>query len=205
MKRVSLLAGAALLMAAGGAVAHGKMLEKADANKDGKITQAEMQAVRGERFAALDVNKDGFIDASELAKAPKMGDGKRGGHHGHHGMMGRGGPDGDGKMTKSEFMAKAEGRFTDMDFNKDGVVDQTDRDGKKQACESGKMLCGPMAMLDENKDGKVSKAEFNARPDWRFQRLDSNKDGVVEKAELDAAKAMHGKRGHGPDGPPPAQ
>ncbi|MET0545683.1 MAG: hypothetical protein ABWZ40_05170 [Caulobacterales bacterium] len=201
MKRISLLAGAALVMAAGAAVAHGKMLEQADANKDGRITQAEVQTARADHFAKMDVNKDGFLDASELAKMSKMHDGK-GGHRGHHGMGMRGERDADGKMTKSEFMAKSEGRFAEMDFNKDGVVDKTDHDARKQACESGKMLCGPMAMLDENKDSKISKDEFMSRPDRHFARMDANSDGVIDKGELAAMKAKHD---HKDGAPPPAQ
>ena len=39
-------------------------------------------------------------------------------------------------------------------------------------------------MLDSDKDGKVSKAEFLAPYEKRFARMDSNSDGVVDRAEI---------------------
>lgn len=46
---------------------------KADANGDGIITRAEFDASNAARFAAMDTNKDGKIDASELPKRGRRG------------------------------------------------------------------------------------------------------------------------------------
>jgi len=46
---------------------------KADANGDGVITRAEFDAGNAARFAAMDANKDGKIDASELPKRGRRG------------------------------------------------------------------------------------------------------------------------------------
>jgi Ca2+-binding EF-hand superfamily protein len=46
---------------------------KADANSDGVITRAEFDASNAARFAAMDINKDGKIDASELPKRGRRG------------------------------------------------------------------------------------------------------------------------------------
>lgn len=63
---------------------HGAMLEKFDANKDGKLDDAEKAAMRNarieQRFARLDANKDGAISLAEM-KAAKLH-----GKHGRHGM-----------------------------------------------------------------------------------------------------------------------
>ncbi len=70
--------------------------------------------------------------------------------------------------------------------------------------------------LDTNKDGKISREEFNAPNNKRFDMLDTNKDGQIDQAEIAAAREkmraeMQKMRGawhdhHGPDGgatPPP--
>lgn len=45
---------------------------KADANGDGVITRAEFDAQNAARFAAMDMNKDGKIDSSEMPKPRRM-------------------------------------------------------------------------------------------------------------------------------------
>ena len=45
---------------------HGKMLEKIDIDKDGKISKQEWQAHHDERFAELDADKDGAISQDEF-------------------------------------------------------------------------------------------------------------------------------------------
>ena len=64
-----------------------KMLEKFDANKDGKLDDGERQVMHAERaderFSQLDTNKDGVLSKAEFA-AQKMG------HRNHHKRDGRG-------------------------------------------------------------------------------------------------------------------
>lgn len=221
MKRLSMFVCAAALMATGAYA--GGMMTKYDANKDGKITMQEAETAHAAKFTAMDANKDGFIDAAEAQTAKKerwekmkerraeKGDGKYDGKgmkgHKGHGMMEKADANKDGKITKAEYdaVAMGKGSFEDKDFNKDGVIDKADWDAKRAACESGSMLCGPLAKMDENKDGKVSRAEFMSKPGPMFERMDTNKDGAIDQAEMAAAKAMKGhKKGHGmgPDAPP---
>jgi hypothetical protein len=44
----------------------GRMLERLDADGDGKITRAEFDAEAAQRFARMDRNGDGVVDAAEL-------------------------------------------------------------------------------------------------------------------------------------------
>lgn len=221
MKRLGIYACAAALMGTA-AFAAGGMLAKADLNKDGKITQQEADAMHAARFAEMDLNKDGFIDAAEALKFRKTkqerfmerrADGQQSGKghpHGDHMRWGEGpgGPRGlgmfedadtnkDGKVSKAEFLAASDGRFDEMDFNKDGFIDKSDLEAHRAACEAGKILCGPLARLDANKDGKVSKAEFMAGPHPMFGRMDANKDGVIDQNEI--AAGMKNRGGMGPD------
>ncbi len=74
------------------------------------------------------------------------------------GMMG----DGDAKVTKEEFLKRAETRFAHMDANKDGVIDASDREKMRaQMRECMEMMGGGMGMGD--KAGKPA-AEHHPAP-----------------------------------------
>lgn len=47
---------------------HGRGLLRADTNGDGVVTKAEFDADNAKRFARLDANHDGRIDATEMAR-----------------------------------------------------------------------------------------------------------------------------------------
>ena len=66
-----------------------KMIEKVDADGDGKISKTEMPEKLQKRFEKLDANADGFIDLNELKSAAqkreggkRKGDGKQSGRRG---------------------------------------------------------------------------------------------------------------------------
>lgn len=81
--KTALTLGGALLLAMGlgsAAMAHGKMgkmgmrggdraqmIEQLDANGDGAITRAEVDAAAAARFAEADADGNGFLSAEELA------------------------------------------------------------------------------------------------------------------------------------------
>jgi NAD(P)H-dependent flavin oxidoreductase YrpB (nitropropane dioxygenase family) len=65
------------------------------------------------------------------------------GMHGGMGMMG-----GDDKVTKDEFLERAEARFARMDFNKDGVIDASDRQQMRQRMHECREMMGGMGMMD---------------------------------------------------------
>ena len=88
---------------------------------------------------------------------PAWADGWRGrGCHGHGGMamMHHADANGDGKVTKDEFMSAAKKRaqrmFAHMDANGDGVLDERDHEARF------------FDRMDANHDGMVSRAEFRA-------------------------------------------
>lgn len=48
-----------------------KIFEKMDADKDGKLAEAEVKGPLKERFTTIDVDADGFITREEMENAPK--------------------------------------------------------------------------------------------------------------------------------------
>jgi hypothetical protein len=123
--RVMFVAAAVLAATTAGALAQGPargggMLERlmaADTNGDGAITKAEARAAREAAFARLDTDGDGFIAADERAgKAGKKGKGGFGG----------GDTNGDGKISKAEFMAAPYRAFDRFDTNKNDILEASE-------------------------------------------------------------------------------
>jgi hypothetical protein len=78
----------------------------------------------------------------------------------------------------------------------------------------GRGPMGPFARADANGDGVVTRAEWVAAANARFDRLDTNKDGKLVIGEIPPAPPPGHGRHHGPrfegpedgpDSPPPAQ
>lgn len=96
------------------------------------------------------------------------------------------------------------------DKAKEGSCGGDKKAGAEGKCGEGK--CG-VAEMDTDKDGKVSRAEFDAKhadkagKAEKFDSIDTNKDGFVDTAEVDAHHAerkasgdkadMEGKCGEG--------
>ncbi len=103
----------------------GGMLDRllaADANRDGAITRAEARAAREQGFRRLDANNDGFISASEreqmAAAAAANGRSKGGG--------GQADANGDGKISRDEFLSSPMRGFDRLDSNNNDVVDASE-------------------------------------------------------------------------------
>jgi len=92
-------------------------------------------------------------------------------------------------MTHDQFTKQADGRFAALDRNGDGALSPD---------EGGSASGGPPLrpeMLDTDKDGSVTKAEFAAAMAARFEQMDINRDGVVTADERRARRGQMGDRG----------
>ena len=138
------LALTAALLALGAASAHAAPHEHSafitdyDIDKDGKVTAAEFKTIRDQRFAAMDLNKDGFVDEAEyvseyqgrlsaqLAASSDTAEHKAEEEvrqirqaHVRFGVLDS---DKDKKMSAEEFAASGARAFAEQDGDGDGVV-----------------------------------------------------------------------------------
>lgn len=116
------LSGAGFAMAEG-RHDRGASFDTLDQNGDGAITQAEMEAVASERFAARDENGDGALSKDEMLKGSSARAERRAQR-----MLDRLDANDDGQLTLAELSAR-EGRgrmFERFDANDDGAISQAE-------------------------------------------------------------------------------
>ena len=184
-----------------------RMFDRADADKDGKVTAAEFAAARAARFAGIDANKDGALEVSELrawrrALPARFRDARFKALDG----------DGDGKLGVEEYVARRKAAFAKIDANEDGAVDKAEFDaafekvrermlayydrGKRHHRWRGHKRRAMQRHPDLNGDGKVTRAEFDALGSLIFLRLDGDGDGAVTRKEMRQARRHFDRRGH---------
>jgi Ca2+-binding EF-hand superfamily protein len=205
----------------GGRGPHGRGgLKKLDTDKDGTISLAEAKGHRiADKFAEIDVDKDGKLSRDELHAMKKghHGKGERGWHgergegeRGWHGkdpaeraamMMARFDADKDGSLTAAELgehphMAE---KFAELDADKDGKLSTTELAAMKHGKDPAERAAKMMARFDADKDGSLTAAELAEHPHMaeQFAEVDTDKDGKLSVAELTAFKASHPGKGHG--------
>ncbi|PJK02516.1 calcium-binding protein [Lysobacteraceae bacterium NML75-0749] len=147
-----------------------------DADKDGLISRAEA-ATRprlAQRFDSLDSNKDGSLSQQELSNARSLHSQRGRGIHRNGLSQTRGmralDKDADGRISRAEAEARPAffSRFARMDLNRDGFIDRADQELRRQQ-----------------------------RRDAMFAAADSDKDGKLSRAEFDNLRAARGHRAHG--------
>ena len=143
------------------------VLESADTNKDGHITQTEFEAAGNTRFAKMDTDGNGLVtDSERRAYFENMRALRRAE------TFAKIDSNNDGFISKSEFEAHSQAR-------------SQERRQKRQArTEQIRRLKRP----DTNGDGMLSRDEHNQAMQARFARMDKDGDGVLSAQELDIIK-----------------
>jgi Ca2+-binding EF-hand superfamily protein len=109
------------------------IFDKADANGDGSITREEFRAARIEQFARFDRNGDGYLDSNDI---PKRALARREQNGGGGGMLGQFDTNGDGKVSKDEFVNGPTLMFDRADADKNGVLDAKEIAAAKEAAKA---------------------------------------------------------------------
>jgi Ca2+-binding EF-hand superfamily protein len=94
----------------------------------------------------------------------------------------------DGSVTRAEFLAYRATQFARFDRNRDGVLSNADRPPRQVERMAGLDIDALYAAFDLNRDGQVTRAEFNSAPTPAFDVADANKNNVVDRDELAAAR-----------------
>ena len=112
-------------------------VENWDLDENGVVSLADMTERRDDIFTTFDENDDGFITAQEYvafdeARAADM-ENEKGGHLGGNGKRAQVGMtmafndvDGDGKVSRAEFVGQTAAWLAKMDRNGDGAVTTAD-------------------------------------------------------------------------------
>jgi Ca2+-binding EF-hand superfamily protein len=155
----SIMLGTLLVASTGFATAHargggpGPMLSQADKDGDGTVSRDEFRNARAEHFARMDRNSDGYLDEADRrtgAKAPQADTQTNAEqparedvrhkrmhkhmHRGmHKGMLERLDADGDGRLSKDEFVDGAMPMFDKADTDGNSVLDTKELEAMKQA------------------------------------------------------------------------
>ncbi len=174
MKKMMIAGGAAALaltaVIGGVAVAQQAPAERsaarADADRDGRITQAEFVQARVQRLTAMDANNDGSVTAEERAA---------------------------GKQAQRAERVAA--RFDRLDTDRNGSISRAEFEARPERAgrgqRAGKGPGGPrgerMAARREAR-GPVVIAEAQAKATQAFARLDVDNDGAVTVEERRGAR-----------------
>ena len=97
---------------------------------------------------------------------------------------------GDGVVTRDEFLTARAEQFNTRDRNSNGFIDSADlgeRAARRQRMADA--MTAVITQFDADKDGKVNKAEFVDGGAKVFDRADTDKSNSLDSKEVEAAKA----------------
>jgi Ca2+-binding EF-hand superfamily protein len=136
-------------------------------------TRADVIKALDARFAKIDVNGDGNLSAAELQTVEAQ-------------VIAR---------QKAELRQAVERSFAKLDANKDGRLTLEEYRAAAPAitAQPAGNAAEMVKLLDADKNGKLSGAEFKRRTLAIFDRLDANKDGTVTIEERRKAVVTAGR------------
>lgn len=168
----------------------GRLFDRADTDKNGTLSQAEVLASAEKIFARRDSNKDGAIDTADAGQ-PK-GKGKNREERAER-MLKRLDANNDGKVSQDEMLAGATKTFERFDADKNGEVTKAEVDAKREAFRDARKAFREVKASDGEARQEARKALREARIDRMgsrmFDRADADKNGTLTKAEMETAAA----------------
>jgi len=97
-------------------------------------------------------------------------------------------------LTRTQVEQRSAEAFGRLDANKDGVLNQADRESQREARQQQRF-----ARLDANDDGQLNDADREARRKEAFDRADADHSGGISYEEFAALRDQRGER-RGPEG-----
>lgn len=172
---------------------HRGRAERADANGDGAVTLQESQAALRERLMRLDADRDGKITRAEMDARREQAQERRaerrtemGAQRGQDAFA-RLDADHNGQLSPAEFAAgreqMRERRAARGGEHRGGEHRGMGHRGRGMGGEPGERFAG----LDADNDGAVSAAELDRAAAQRFAKADANHDGSLTADERRAA------------------
>jgi Ca2+-binding EF-hand superfamily protein len=111
-------------------------------------------------------------------------------------MFARADANGDGRITRDEFISTRNALFTRLDRDRDGYLTSADAPQRLRK-HGGEGQAAGLRLMDTDGDGRISRQEFVDGSLKLFDRADADHDGIVdsrEAADFEAAvAARHGK------------
>ena len=102
--------------------------------------------------------------------------------------------DGDGKITRREYIDARTARFTELDQDRDGRLSAEDFPRASQSQSLNALAGRLVAHADLNQDGAVTQDELGLAGTPLFDRADSNGDGFVDQDEVARLRTMLTRR-----------
>jgi len=180
----------------GSAKFFGKMLQKWDANGDGKISLDEYLAAASARFEQADTQNKGAVTADQIANSP----------HAHErierraeGLLKHLDTTGKGFATQDDFVAAAKTRFAKLDRNGDGKLtpdELSTRQDKPAAPKHAQLAERRFDELDGNHDGIITLNEYVAAAVAKFKKMDVAGTGRVTADAIANSPQAHERAEH---------
>lgn len=95
----------------------------------------------------------------------------------------------DGSVSRSEFIATRAGQFDRIDTNGDGGLSAAELAALAPGQAERMAIRLGFGQFDTNRDGRLSRSEFDAGPTLAFDRVDADRDGVASAREIEAFRA----------------
>lgn len=162
----------------------GRLLQRLDADGDGRVSLDEYLAAATRRFDALDADHRGSVDAAAIASSPAAL--ARIDRHADR-LVRRLDTAGNGYVTEAEFVIAAQDRFTRLDRNADGRLTADElapAPGRRHGAHAHDRAKARLDRLDADHDGVVTAAEYSAAAKTRYAALDVHRDGKVTAEDL---------------------
>ncbi len=195
-----------------------RRLARLDTDRDGKITRQEFDARAGVLFERFDLTRDGRITDDDLPPFLRGRDvlkdetalvrGRRGFRRWMLRRLVAADADKDGIITREEALAAAGKRFERHDRNRDGVIDEADREAMNKEMAAYRA----QRFLHRNgagPDGKLTREQYFKSAKQRFTERDINNDGRIDRQDYAPRRDRGGPGGpdrpRGPAGDGPGQ